>query len=69
MAVTLTDVNAAISAIQSGGQSFTVDGMTYTSANLSTLIQLRERLLSETDRSDGTRPVFRGFKMNGMGYD
>lgn len=68
MAVTLTDVETAISAIHTGGQSVTVDGLTYTQASLSQLVELRKQLLDESDRSDGTRPVFRGFKMNGMAY-
>jgi len=68
MALTLTDVETAISSIQSGGQSFTVDGITYSAASLPALVRLREQLLSDNDRSDGTRPVFRGFKMSGMGY-
>lgn len=67
MALTVAEVETAITAIQTGGQSVTVDGMTYTAANLNTLISLRERLQRETDRASG-RPVFRAFKMSNMGY-
>lgn len=69
MALSVTDVETAITAIESGGQSFTIPGgLTYTSANLSELIKLRDALKAETSRSDGTRPVFRGFSFTGMGY-
>ena len=68
LAVSLTDVETAISAIQTGGQSVTVDGMTYSAANLSALVALRKQLQAETERSGGTRPLFRAFKMSGMGY-
>ena len=68
MAVDLTTVNAAITAIQDSGQSFTLDGMTYSKGNLSALIDLREQLQRETERSGGSRPLFRRFKCSGMGY-
>ena len=68
MAVTLTDVETAISTIQSNGQSFSLEGIVYSQANIGALIQLRQQLIDETDRSAGTRPVFRAFHMSGMGY-
>lgn len=68
MAVSLTDVETAISTIQSGGQSFSIDGMTYNAANLDALLRLRTQLKAELDRANGTRPVFRGFKFDGMAY-
>ena len=68
MAVTTTTVDAAITAIQDGGQSFTIDGMTYSQANLDALIRLRNQLRTESDRSDGTRPLFRAFGMGSASY-
>jgi len=68
MAVTLTDVETAISAIQSGGQSFTLDGIAYTAANLAALVALRDRLKRESGISSGTRPTFRGCNIGLMGY-
>ena len=47
MALTLETVEKAIESIQSGGQSFTVDGVTYTQASLGTLIELRKQLKTE----------------------
>lgn len=69
MAVTITDVETAISAIQSGSQAVTVDGFSYTKANLDALLKLRKQIQEETARSDGSRPVFRGVNLSGMGYD
>lgn len=68
MAVTVAAAETAITAIQDGGQSFTLDGVTYSQANLSALIELRDRLLRETERSSGARPVFRAVNFGEMGY-
>ena len=68
MALTVAEVETAIAAIQTGGQSFTVNGLTYTAANLSALIALRDQIKSETARTAGTRPIFRRFNLSGMGY-
>ena len=68
MAVSLTDVETAIDKIQSGAQSFSVAGMTYSAADLATLIKLRETLKAETARTGGTRPIVRGFNFTAMGY-
>jgi len=67
MALTVAEVETAIQAIQTGGQSVTLDGMSYSAANLNTLMTLRNQLQRETDRSSG-RPVFRAFNMTNMGY-
>jgi len=67
MALTVAEVETAIQTIQTAGQSVTIDGMTYSAANLKTLIDLRDKLQLATDRAS-TRPVFRAFKMSGMGY-
>jgi hypothetical protein len=68
MAVTLTEVETAISQIGASGQSFSVDGITYSRANLSVLVDLRERLLASTARAAGNRPVFRGMDFTAAGY-
>ena len=67
MALTVAAVETAIEAIETGGQSVTLDGMSYSAANLKTLIELRDKLQLATDRAS-TRPVFRAFNMSGMGY-
>ena len=69
MAITLTEVETAITQIQTSGQSFSVDGITYSRANLSALIQLRDNLKGETDRTAGSRPTFRGFDFSAGGYN
>lgn len=69
MSITLTEVETAITQVQTSGQSFTVDGITYSRANISALIQLRDKLQGASARSAGQRPVFRGFEFNSMGYD
>ena len=68
MALTVAAIDTAISAIETGGQSFTLDGMTYTAGSLEALRKLRETVKSEVSRQDGTRPYFRAFKLSGAGY-
>jgi hypothetical protein len=68
MALTLAEVETAIAAIESGGQSFSVAGMSATAADLSTLMELRDKLKNETDRASTTRPTMRAFSFTGMGY-
>ena len=69
MSLTVTTVETAITAIETSGQSFTLDGMTYSKADLNALRQLRKDLQAETERSGGNRPVFRGSGFSTMGYD
>ena len=69
MAVTLTEVETAITQVETTGQAFTVDGVTYSRANISALTQLRDKLQNEAIRSAGTRPVFRGMDFTSTGYD
>ena len=47
MALTLATVETAIETLLSGGQSFSVDGVTYTQASLSGLMELRKQLKAE----------------------
>jgi len=68
MAVTLSTVDTMIEAIQSSGQMFTVDGVTYSQANLDALIRLREALQRDTERGDGTRPTIRAVNFGSASY-
>lgn len=68
MAIVLSDVDAAITAINGGAQSFAVDGMSYSRANLNALLALRRDLISEQGRSGGARPLFRKVHMSNAGY-
>ena len=68
MAVTVESIDAAITSIQENGQSFTLDGVTYNAATLSTLYDYRQQLQNEARRTDGTRTLIRGFSFNSMGY-
>ena len=47
MALTLATVETAIEALLSGGQSVSIDGMSYTQASLTGLIQMRKELRKE----------------------
>ena len=66
MALTLATVETAIESLISGSQSVTVDGMSYTKANLKTLWDMRKELKHESDRS--ARPMVRAVNFGGMGY-
>jgi len=68
MAITVSTIDEAITDIQDNGQSFSLDGITYTAANLPALADLRSQLIREASRSDGTRPLMRRFKFGSMGY-
>ena len=65
MAVTLEQIDAAITNVLSGGQSATVDGMTYTQANLGTLWAMRKQAADAEARNGGNRPIFRSFNLSG----
>ena len=47
MALTLATVETAIEGLLSGAQTVSVDGMSYTKASLSSLIDLRRQLQNE----------------------
>ncbi len=68
MSLTLAEVETAIASIESGGQSFSVAGMSATAADLSTLMELRDKLKSEADRVSTKRPTIRAMNFTGMGY-
>jgi hypothetical protein len=64
--VTVAEIDAAIRAILTGGQSVSVDGMTYSAANLASLHKLRDQVQAEARQSK--RPTARAFNMRAMGY-
>ena len=68
MALDTTAIESAISAIETSGQSFTLDGVTYNQASLPALYDMLRRERNATLRSGGTRPVMRAFGFNSMGY-
>jgi hypothetical protein len=68
MAVTLETVENAINTILTSGQAVTVDGMTYTAANLATLQELRATIQEEALVTANTRPAMRAFNLGTMGY-
>jgi len=53
LAQKIEDLDAAIEAIETGAQSITVDGRTYTRANLRELYLRQDRLESKANKADG----------------
>jgi hypothetical protein len=68
MALTKAAVETAIEAILTTGQSVSIDGVSYSQANLSSLIAMRDTMEMTENRTGGNRPVFRGFNFTGAGY-
>ena len=68
MSVSLSTIETAINTIQTTGQSVSVEGMSYTAANINDLIELRKTLQNEEMRSNTSRPTFRKFSFTNMGY-
>ena len=68
MSLSVTDVETAITAIQTSGQNVSVEGMSYGAADIDKLIQLRDKLKGETVRANGSRPLFRSFDFSSAGY-
>jgi hypothetical protein len=66
MALTLETVETAIIKLLEGGQTVSVDGVTFSQASLSALITMRDKMKHEADRAN--RPTIRAFNMRGMGY-
>ena len=67
MALTVAELETAIQTVTTSGQSVTLDGMTYSAANLQTLVDLLNQVQQAADRAS-SRPVFTAFKMTNMGY-
>ena len=68
MAISLADVETAITAVQTSGQSYQLGDLVYSQANLDALLRLRTKLQDESSRAAGSRPVIRGVNLSGMGY-
>jgi hypothetical protein len=68
IAAQLEEVQTAISAVMAG-QSFTLDGVTFTRASLSAL-QTREEYLQKqyAKSASGNRPFMKQVNFTGMGY-
>ena len=64
----LEEVQTAITAVMSG-QSFTLDGVTYTRASLAALTARELKLKAEYAKSSlGNRPFVKTVNLSGMGY-
>jgi len=63
----LEAVQAAIAAAEAG-QSFTLDGVTFTRANLSTLYTQERYLEAKLSKENGNRPFMKQVNFSGMGY-
>jgi hypothetical protein len=61
MALTVEAIDAVITKILETGQTVSVDGMSYSQANISQLWAVRKSLASDTARSTGARPIVRSF--------
>jgi len=68
MSLSTSAIESAISAIESGGQSFTLDGITYTAASLPALYDMLRKERNASLRTGGTRPLVRAFGFSSMGY-
>jgi phosphatidylserine decarboxylase len=66
MALTVAEIDTAIQSILTNGQTVSVDGMSYSAANLKSLQDLRDQVQMEA--RNATRPTARGFNFRAMGY-
>ena len=67
MALTVTQIDDAITRVLIGGQAVTLDGVSYSQANLNALWTMRKALSEELARSGGNRPIFRSFNLSEAG--
>ena len=65
----LTAVEAAIAAIEGGAQSYSMDGVSVTRADLATLYTQRQQLDREVSLATNKRSVVVGVNFSSMGYD
>lgn len=59
-------LDAGIFALASGAQSYTIDGVTYTKANLRDMKTVRDMYKAEADAA--TVPVIQTVNFSGVGY-
>jgi hypothetical protein len=67
MALSVSAIETAITAVLAG-QSYTMGGITYTLANLSSLQALLSMAQSSAVATAVTRPLFRSFNFRNQGY-
>lgn len=65
MALTVAQIDTAIEEVFTKGQSSSIDGTSYTRANVDALFKMREKISGIETRTSGARPVFRSFNMSG----
>ena len=63
----LEAVQTAITAVLAG-QSFTLDGVTFNRANLSTLVEYETMLENKLAKENGNRPFMKSVGFSGMSY-
>ena len=63
----LEAVQTAIAAAEAG-QSFTLDGVTFTRANVGTLYTQQRYLEGKLSKENGNRPFIKTVNFNGMSY-
>jgi hypothetical protein len=66
MALTVSEIDVAIQKILTDGQSVSVDGISYSAANVQSLMNLREIVMQQSSKA--TRPTIRAMNFSGMGY-
>jgi hypothetical protein len=64
----LEAVQSAITAVLSG-QSYTIDGRTFTRAQLSQLQTREDKLKKEYNEEQGTKQAVQSFNLSGFGYN
>ena len=64
----LEAVQSAITAVLSG-QSYTIDGRTFTRAQLSQLQTREDKLKKEYAEDQGTKQAVQSFNLSGFGYN
>lgn len=63
----LEAVQTAITAVLSG-QSYTIDGRTFTRANLDSLQKREDKLKKEYNAEQGSKQAVQSFNLSGFGY-
>lgn len=64
----LDNAKDGLNSIFNTGQSYTIDGRTFTRANARELLEIIGKLEEKYNAEQGTRPVMQTFDLSGMGY-
>lgn len=64
----LAAVDEAIDTILLGAQSYTMEGRSFTRADLNTLQNFKSRLLNEIATRDNAKPIIKNVNFTGLGY-